>query len=225
MESEIGRGPQDEGSSGFNAPWTSIPRFAAAYSGLADCYAALGYLSYISPAEAFPAARRHATKALELDPSLAEPHASLGFVKLYFEWDWSGAEAEFRRAIALDPNYAATHQWYSIYLLAAGRASEAFREIQLARQRDPLSLPDQFGPRLLLLLHRPIRRGGKAVEIRVGDEQGLSAGASLVGPNLPRARKVRRRTRRISAGRGKGPAVARIDCGARICRRSGRPHR
>jgi tetratricopeptide (TPR) repeat protein len=80
-------------------------------------------------------------KALELNTSLPEPHASLGFVKLYYDWDWSGAEAEFRRAIAVDPNYAATHQWYSVYLLAAGRAAEASREIQLARQRDPLSVP------------------------------------------------------------------------------------
>ena len=81
-------------------------RFAAAYAGLADCYATLGYLSYFSPADSFPAARRYATKALELDPSLAEPHASLAFVELYFDWDWPGAEAEFRRAIALDPSYA-----------------------------------------------------------------------------------------------------------------------
>ena len=65
-------------------------------------------------------------RALELDGSLAEPHASLGYVKLYFEWDWPGAETEFRRAIELDASYAATHQWYSIYLLAAGRAKEFF---------------------------------------------------------------------------------------------------
>ena len=117
------------------------PRFAAAYSGLADCYAALGYLSYAAPTEAFPTARRHATKALELDATLAEPHASLGLVKLYFEWDWLGADMDFQRAIALDPDYAPTHEWYSIYLLAAGRAAEGYREIELARQRDPLSLP------------------------------------------------------------------------------------
>jgi len=117
------------------------PRFAPAYSGLADSYATLGYLNHMSPAEAFPAARRYATKALELDPSLAEPHASMAFVKLYFDWDWSGADVDFRRAIALDPNYAPTHQWYSIYLLAAGRVPEALHEIQLARQRDSLSVP------------------------------------------------------------------------------------
>jgi DNA-binding winged helix-turn-helix (wHTH) protein/TolB-like protein len=117
------------------------PHLAAAYSGLGDCYATLGYLSYLSPASSFPAARRYATKALELDASLADPHASLGFVKLYFDWDWAGAEAEFRRAIALDPNYAAAHEWYSIFLLAAGRPADASGEIQLARKLDPLSLP------------------------------------------------------------------------------------
>jgi TolB-like protein/Tfp pilus assembly protein PilF len=116
------------------------PQFAAAHSGLADSYSVLGYLSYLSPAETFPEARRHATKALELDASLAEAHASLGFVKLYFDWDWSGAETEFQRAIALSPHLASSHQWYSIFLLTAGRSKEALREIQLAQQRDPLSL-------------------------------------------------------------------------------------
>jgi DNA-binding winged helix-turn-helix (wHTH) protein/Tfp pilus assembly protein PilF len=129
------------GIEGFQRAVEIDPRFAAAYSGLADCYATLGYLSYLSPAEAFPKARRYATKALELDGSLAEATASMAFVKLYFDWDWPGANTEFQRAITLDPNYAPTHQWYSIYLLAAGRASEAFREIQLARRRDSLSLP------------------------------------------------------------------------------------
>lgn len=124
----------------FREAVTIDPQFAAAYSGLADSYSTLGYLSYLSPAEAFPEAKRHARRALELDASLAEAHASLGFVRLYFEWDWVGAEAAFQRAIALDPDHAASHQWYSIYLLAAGRSAEAFREIQFAQQRDPLSL-------------------------------------------------------------------------------------
>jgi DNA-binding winged helix-turn-helix (wHTH) protein/TolB-like protein len=116
------------------------PRFAAAHSGLADSYSILGYLSYLSPVEAFPQAKRHAIRALELDGSLAEAHASLGFVRLYYEWDWTGAEAEFRKAIALEPEHAASHQWYGIFLLAAGRPAEAFREIQLAQRHDPLSL-------------------------------------------------------------------------------------
>ena len=98
MEPEIGNGAE-AGIERFQQAVAIDPQFAAAHSGLADSYLALGSLSYLSPGEAFPQARRHATKALELDASLAEAHASLGFVKLYFEWDWSGAEAEFLRRL------------------------------------------------------------------------------------------------------------------------------
>jgi tetratricopeptide (TPR) repeat protein len=117
------------------------PDFALAYSGLADCYATLGYLSHLSPAQAFPAARGYAAMALERDAGLAESHASLAYVKLYFDWDWAGAEEEFCLAISRDPNWAAAHAWYSIYLLVAGRPADALREITTARDRDPLSLP------------------------------------------------------------------------------------
>ena len=116
------------------------PNFALAFSGLSDSYTTLGYLSYISPTQAFPVAKNYALRALELDPSLAEPHASLAYDKFYFDWDWIGAEAEFRRAIELNDYYATAHQWYSIYLASAGRPDEALKEIQLARERDPLSL-------------------------------------------------------------------------------------
>jgi len=117
------------------------PDFALAYAGLADCFATLGYLSHLPPAQAFPAARGYATMALERDAGLAEPHASLAYVKFYFDWDWVGAEDEFRLAISRDPNWAAAHEWYSIYLLVAGRPVDALREITAARDRDPLSLP------------------------------------------------------------------------------------
>lgn len=116
------------------------PNFALAFSGLADSYTTLGYLGYISPTQAFPVAKNYALRALQLDPSLAEPHASLGYDKFYFDWDWIGAEAEFKRAIELDDRYATAHQWYSIYLASAGRPDEALKEIHLARERDPLSL-------------------------------------------------------------------------------------
>lgn len=116
------------------------PNFALAFSGLADSYTTLGSLSYLSPTQAFPVAKNYALRALELDPSLAEPHASLAYDKFYFDWDWIGAEAEFKRAIELNDRYATAHQWYSIYLAAAGRPDEALKEIQLARERDPLSL-------------------------------------------------------------------------------------
>jgi serine/threonine-protein kinase len=116
------------------------PNFAAAYSGLADCYATLGYLSHLAPIDSFPAARGYAEMALERDPTLAEPFTSFGYVKLYFDWDWAGAEAAFREALARDPEWAPAHQWYSILLLAAGRAADARREIGIACEREPLSL-------------------------------------------------------------------------------------
>lgn len=116
------------------------PGYATAHAGLADCHATLGYLSFVSPADAFPLARRHAMLAIERDAALAEPHASFGYVKFYFDWDWPGAEAEFQQATTLDPSWASAHQWYSIFLLAAGRSDKAAHVIELARERDPLSL-------------------------------------------------------------------------------------
>ena len=116
------------------------PTYAAAYSGLADCYAALGYGSYLAPKDSFPKARAAAEKALEFDASLAEPHASLGYVRLYYDWNFAEAEKEFQRSIDLNPHYAAAHHWYSVYLTAMERPKDARREIELAQELDPLSV-------------------------------------------------------------------------------------
>jgi TolB-like protein/DNA-binding winged helix-turn-helix (wHTH) protein/Tfp pilus assembly protein PilF len=113
---------------------------ALAYSGLADCYTGLGYLSYLAPKDAFPAAKAAAAHALELDDTLAEPHASLAYARLYYDWDWAEAEREFQRALALNPNYATAHHWYSVYLTARGRPQEAIVQIKEAQKLDPLSL-------------------------------------------------------------------------------------
>jgi TolB-like protein/Tfp pilus assembly protein PilF len=117
------------------------PGFAEAYSGLADTYTALGYTSYWSPGDSFSKARALAEKALQIDPSLAEARTSLAYVKLYFDWDWKGAEDEFRAAIATNPNYATAHHWYSVFLTARGRHEEALSEILRAHELDPLSVP------------------------------------------------------------------------------------
>ena len=117
------------------------PGFAEAYSGLADTYTALGYTSYWSPRDSFPKARALAEKALQIDPSLAEARASLAYVKLYYDWDWKGAEDEFLAAIATNPNYATAHHWYSVFLTARGRHGEALSEILRAHELDPLSVP------------------------------------------------------------------------------------
>lgn len=117
------------------------PGYAEGYSGLADAYTALGYTSYWAPRDSFPKAREFANKALQIDPSLAEARASLAYVKLYYDWDWQGAEDEFQRAIAVNPNYATAHHWYSVLLTARGRHEDAFSEIHRAHDLDPLSVP------------------------------------------------------------------------------------
>lgn len=114
--------------------------YAPAYSGLADCYTTLGYLSYLDPLDSFPRAREAAIRALELDPSLAEAHASLAYYNLYHAWNWAEAENEFKKAIELNPNYATAHDWYSYYLVAMGRFDEAWREVNRAHELDPLSV-------------------------------------------------------------------------------------
>ncbi|HJQ31092.1 MAG TPA: tetratricopeptide repeat protein [Pyrinomonadaceae bacterium] len=117
------------------------PTYGAAYAGLADAYSVLGNYRYGSlPAdECLRRARAAALKAVEVDDELAEGHASLALVKAYFERDPDGADAEFRRAIELDPSYATAHHWYSDFLATLGRGDEALSEAERAGELDPLS--------------------------------------------------------------------------------------
>ena len=116
------------------------PNFALAYAGLADCYAVSYYYVGERPREIMPLAKTYAAKAIELDPTLAEPHATLAFAAWLLDWDKAGAEKEFLRAFELNPNYPTAHHWYSRYLRGIGRTDEAFREIKRAEELDPLSL-------------------------------------------------------------------------------------
>ena len=124
----------------YNRAIANDPSYPEPYSGIADAYTTLGYFSFLAPTDCFPKARDAANRALELDPTLAEPHTSLAYVKLYYDWDWAGAEREFRQAIALNPNYPTAHHWYSVYLTAMQRFEEASAEIERAQQLDPGSL-------------------------------------------------------------------------------------
>jgi serine/threonine-protein kinase len=116
------------------------PAFAQAYSALGDSYVQLGYGSFLAPDDAFPKARAAAEKALALDSTLAEPHAALGFVHFYFDWDWPAAEREFEIAIGRNPSYATAHEWYGLFLAAMGRFDEAQAEERRAENLDPLSV-------------------------------------------------------------------------------------
>ena len=116
------------------------PDYALAYVGIADCYNMLSFFSGFSPKEFYPKSREAVAKALELDESLAEAHASLALVEMMSDWDWTSAEHGFQRAIKLNPSYSPARQWYAKLLTALGRHEEALAQIKQAQELDPLSL-------------------------------------------------------------------------------------
>ena len=114
--------------------------YAPAWSGLSDASAILASWQFANPAEMYPTATNAARRALELDDSLAEAHASLGFVKMNWEWDWDGVLRELRRAIKLNPNHETAHRWLSAFLAGIGRREEALPIAERAVVLDPLSV-------------------------------------------------------------------------------------
>lgn len=116
------------------------PAFAVAYAGLADAYALGVWQDSLPQKEYIPLAKAAALSALQIDDTVGEAHASLGFVRFWYEWDFKGAEAAFQRAIELSPNNATAHHWYGEFLVLMGRSEEGFKELKLAQDADPLSL-------------------------------------------------------------------------------------
>jgi TolB-like protein/DNA-binding winged helix-turn-helix (wHTH) protein len=116
------------------------PNYALAWAGLADSLIAIGDVEEVDPAAYLPRARDAALKALQLDPSLAEPHAALGMVAAHYDYDWPTAEREYKKAFELNPNYASAHQYYALGLMAHGRFAEAEAQLDTARRLDPLAL-------------------------------------------------------------------------------------
>jgi serine/threonine-protein kinase len=136
------RGEQDlnKGIQYFQQAIARDPNYALAYSGLADSYAVLAGFGSVPPKEAYPKAKEAAQKAMEIDDTLAEAHASLGLILTMYDWDWPGAEKEFQRAIELNPNYATAHAWYDLTLSATGRLEEAIAQSKRALTLDPVSM-------------------------------------------------------------------------------------
>lgn len=129
-----------KGISYFNEAVEKDPSYALAYAGLADSYSLLSDYNELPPKQAYPQARKAVMRALELDEQLAEGHATLAFINTTYDWDWLGAEREYRRAIELNPNYETAHQWYAEYLSGMGRHEEALAEIRRAKEINPVSL-------------------------------------------------------------------------------------
>lgn len=147
------------------------PNFALAYAGLADSYTMAGSYGYsiLPPAQAMPQAEAAAAKALAIDDSLAEVHASLGYIKFTYDWDWVGAEQEFKRAIALNPLYDTAHHWYSHELIALGRTREGMAEAQRALELSPTDtvMNEHMGWTYLMArdYDHAIQSASKAVEL------------------------------------------------------------
>jgi serine/threonine protein kinase/tetratricopeptide (TPR) repeat protein len=115
------------------------PTFALAFSGLADSYALLCDIGVARPVDEMPKAKAAAEKAVDTDPTLAEAYTSSAFVKLSYDWDWTGAQRDFQQALKLNPKYPTAHQWYASYLMQMGKFSLAKSEIEEAHNLDPLS--------------------------------------------------------------------------------------
>jgi len=155
----------------FNQAIDEDPKYARAYSGLADTYALLGDWQYavMPPTEAFPKAKTAVLKALDLDSTLGEAHNSLAFILDGFDWDFDSAGKEFRRAIELNPGYATAHHWYAWHLSLLGRYDEAIAEMRKAENLDPLSLIINADlAELLVIAHsydESIRQSRKTIEM------------------------------------------------------------
>ena len=179
------------------------PRYALAHAGLADCCSLIAVsLRAASSRSLIEYGRAAALTALQLDDSLAEGHASLAFIKFRFEWDWTGAEAEFTRALDLNPGHAPSRQWYAMFLASRSRFDEALGQMKRALELDPLSLIIQSGIGRILHFAGRLDDAVDAVRTRDPDQSRVCAGAHRPGADADGARRDRGGARRARARQG-----------------------
>lgn len=124
----------------FRQAIAADPNYSLAYAGMADCVVLLALFGAENPRDIIPQAKAAAMKAISLDESLGEVHASLAQIRLVYDWDWKGAEADFQQALRLSPTYPTAHQWHGEYLVSIGLFDQGLAELKKARDLDPLSL-------------------------------------------------------------------------------------
>jgi serine/threonine protein kinase/Tfp pilus assembly protein PilF len=122
----------------FNSALKHQNDFALAYAGLAEAYNIMSCIRWISSKSGWMKSKEMALKALDIDNGLAEAHTMLAEVKYIYEWDWEGAEIEYKKAIEINPNYSTAHSWYAVFLSSMERHEEAIAEIKIAQELDPL---------------------------------------------------------------------------------------
>ena len=149
---ERSREGNDKAVKCFEAAINLDPKYALSYAGLADCYLIYSDYGWMRPTEGYPNVKEYSLKAIEIDPRLAEPHASLGWLYTCYEWKWQEAENEFKRATELKPSYATAYLWHALFLSFVGRSREAYDQIERAEQLDPLSRVIGFYRAYVLLI-------------------------------------------------------------------------
>ena len=158
------------------------PTYAAAYAGLADSYGILANTGSLAPEKAFPKAKSFAQKALDLDETLAEAHASLGGILVTHDWNFAEAEVEFLRAIQLQPGNATAHHWYAVLvLMPLGRFEDAHAQIQRAKELDPLSLLVNNAVGWIYYYEREYDKAIDAATETLEMQSAFSAGHELLG--------------------------------------------
>jgi Tfp pilus assembly protein PilF len=174
----------------FQQAVARAPDYAMAHAGLAEAYTRQAFLRAVDRTEAVGKARVAVTRALELDPDLAEAHAVLGLVRFYFEWDWADADAELRRALALNPGSSSVHEDYGLFLTAMGRLDEGFTRSGEAARLDPLSV----GPAHDLAINAMIR-GDHERSTSTPTGPGVTSSSPGPWPSKRSAKKPSRRPR------------------------------
>ncbi|MDD4858143.1 MAG: protein kinase, partial [Candidatus Krumholzibacteria bacterium] len=161
------------------------PLYALPYVGIADCYGQFAHWGWLDPRVAYPKAKEAVARALEIDDRLAEAHVSLGWIKEYHDWDFAAAEAEFKRALALNSNSIVAHYWYAILLAVLGRMAEAEDEARQALKLDPINLLTNWHLGVVLIFSRrydeSIEQFQKILEMDTGFSQAHLLLASSLG--------------------------------------------
>jgi TolB-like protein/predicted Zn-dependent protease len=165
------------------------PTYALAYAGLADAYYRLSNV-YAPTREAMPKARAAAMKALEIDNTLSEAHAAMGIIKMFYEWDWSGAEEEFTKAINSNHNNAIAHQRFGLYFNLLGRFDEARQELDLAMLIDPLSPHSYWSLTLTYFLTCEYEKAIEEVQKALEMERDYKPALYLLGRTYERCGQV-----------------------------------
>ncbi len=184
---------------------------ALGYAGLADAYGLLADYGLVQPSEIMPKARRAARRALSIDPTLAEAHTSLGFIRSLHDWRWEAAEKHYRKAIALNPGYATAHHWYAIDFLAVqGRFEEARREMEVALRLDPISLIINENAGYLALLSRRYEEAIECYEKVLELDRNFYKAYTAIGRAFSLQGRFREATEMFEKGRSLGGEVPSI---------------